>query len=67
MATEIKPDKGQRGGSCNRRDCQAPGAWWFNDSTRKYYCAECAEAINRWSRIDVKRDICTLDTEGSSQ
>lgn len=55
---EIKPDKGLFNGSCNRRDCQKPGAKHYNESTRAYYCAECAERINRWSRVDVGRDIC---------
>jgi hypothetical protein len=42
-----KPDKGEKGGSCNRRVCQAPGAMWFNHYTNKYYCTECARLINR--------------------
>lgn len=41
-----KPDKGLKGGSCNVTACQRPGAHYFNKSTRKYYCAECAEEIN---------------------
>lgn len=40
------PDKGDRGGSCNRRVCQAPDAWWFNRSTERFYCESCANLIN---------------------
>lgn len=39
-------DKGELGGSCNRRACQAPGANWFNRSTEKHYCESCARLIN---------------------
>lgn len=45
--SDEKPDKGQKGGSCNRRACQAPGAMWFNHYTDKYYCQDCARLINR--------------------
>lgn len=31
---------------CNRTACQKPGAAWWNTSTRAYYCADCAKAIN---------------------
>ena len=44
---DEKPDKGLKGGSCNRRACQAPGAMWFNHYTDKYYCRSCAHLINR--------------------
>jgi len=46
MQTELKPDKGRKNGSCNVRACQAPGATFFNKSTRAYYCAGCAKEIN---------------------
>lgn len=38
--------KGQRGGDCNRTQCQRPGAWWYNKTMRSYYCGDCAGAIN---------------------
>lgn len=38
--------KGEKGQRCNRTACQAPGAYWFNHSTRKYYCGTCADIIN---------------------
>lgn len=50
-----KPDKGLRGGSCNRRACQAPGATWYNRSTRAHYCGECAALLNRVNRRDSVR------------
>ncbi len=39
--------KGVQGGNCNRTACQQPGATWYNKGTYKYYCAKCAEMINR--------------------
>lgn len=42
----LKPDKGLKGGSCNRTACQGPDAYYFNKSTRAYYCKTCADAIN---------------------
>jgi hypothetical protein len=42
----VKPDKGKPGGSCNRVACQASGAVYYNRSTRRYYCPECAARIN---------------------
>lgn len=40
-------DKGTWGGTCNRTRC--PGehlAFWYNRSTRAYYCEDCARMIN---------------------
>lgn len=42
------PDKGKKGGRCNVTTCQAPGAWWYNKSTRAYYCRSCAIRINSY-------------------
>ena len=44
--TAHKPDKGKRGGSCNREACQAPGAFWRHRQTGAYYCQPCAFKIN---------------------
>ena len=41
-----KPDKGEKGGSCNRTACQQPDAKYFNKATEAYYCETCAELIN---------------------
>lgn len=38
--------KGLKGQRCNRTACQAPGAYWYNHSTRAYYCGTCADLIN---------------------
>jgi hypothetical protein len=38
--------KGAYLGNCNITACQGPGAVWFNKAMGKYYCRECAEAIN---------------------
>ena len=40
-----KPDKGQEGGSCNRRACQAPGAIWYNHGSYAWYCPGCRRDI----------------------
>jgi hypothetical protein len=62
---EVK-EKGIKGGNCNRRDCQKPGAVYYNQSTRAYYCRECAIKINRLNREDALRlfgspDLCVLE------
>lgn len=46
--------KGIKNGNCNVTACQKPNAIYFNKSTRKYYCKECADAIN-WEggRLDT--------------
>lgn len=57
--------KGEKNGLCNRTACQAPGATYYNHSTRKYYCEPCANEINRVNRADALRmfghDLCTLN------
>lgn len=65
--------KGVKGGNCNVRMCQRPGADYYNKSTRKYYCADCAEEIN-WpgGREDTMRLygvplLCEKDTDDSPQ
>ncbi|UCV26761.1 hypothetical protein [Ferribacterium limneticum] len=58
-------DKGEFGGSCNRSACLAPGANWYNHSTRKYYCRACAEWLNtdKFNKQDALdlwgHDLCT--------
>jgi hypothetical protein len=52
-----KPDKGFFGGSCNREACQAPGADYYNRSTRRYYCRACAHSINR-ANADMTPEVC---------
>lgn len=46
----IQHGKGVKGQLCNRSACQSPGAYWFNHSTRAYYCGTCADLINRDSQ-----------------
>lgn len=62
--SELKPDKGLKGGSCNRTACQAPKAVYFNFSTEKYYCRRCAEDLNRANRFDAHKmyghDLCMI-------
>ena len=43
-----RPDpnlKGKEGANCNRTACQSPGAYFYNWSTRAWYCRRCAEMI----------------------
>ena len=44
---DKKGKKGKKGGLCNRAACLAPGAEYFNYSTRKFYCEKCAGLINK--------------------
>jgi hypothetical protein len=46
----LKADKGKRGGSCNRRACQAPPANYFNRGSGKWYCEDCAVELNAANR-----------------
>lgn len=63
MDKDLPADKGLLNGSCNRSACLAPGATWFNHSTRRYYCRNCAMMLNRANRTDAwrlfKHDLCT--------
>lgn len=56
-------DKGVLGGRCNRSACLAPGAHWYNHSTRKHYCQACARMLNHANRADALElyghDLCT--------
>lgn len=55
----LKADKGLLGGSCNRTDCQAPGATWVHADTGAHYCRSCALEINRWARRDDGPGLCS--------
>jgi hypothetical protein len=61
--------KGDKNGNCNVTACQAPGAIYFNHSTRKYYCPNCAGRINRVNHNDAMRlfghELCTLNEDGT--
>ncbi len=47
--------KGMLGGLCNRSACLAPGAGFFNRSTRRYYCEACSISINELNAADSLR------------
>jgi hypothetical protein len=54
---------GAFGGRCNRQSVACSNmASWFNHSTRKYYCRECAKLINEanpeWKR-EYGENLCT--------
>lgn len=39
--------KGNIHGECNRTVCKTKDAIYFNHSTLKYYCKDCADVINK--------------------
>ncbi len=50
---DTSPGKGQFGGFCNRMDCLSPiDVCYFNYSTRKFYCEECATMLNEENKHD---------------
>lgn len=57
-------NKGKRGRSCNRTICQKPHAYFYNHSTRLYYCQDCAMLLNEDNRWDARKlfghDLCTI-------
>jgi len=60
--------KGHKGENCNRSACQAPGAYWYNHSTRAYYCKTCADLINSSCQHDqyvkdLGHPLLTLDPD----
>jgi hypothetical protein len=64
----VLEGKGEKGQRCNRTACQAPGAYWYNHSTRAYYCGTCAELINAECAQDsytqgLGHSLLTLDPE----
>jgi hypothetical protein len=48
MNNDSREGKGEKGGECNRGACSNGEAYWFNKSTRKYYCQHCSLLIMRW-------------------
>lgn len=56
--------KGLWKGACNRTACQKPGALYFNSSTRKYYCFDCATLINNDNPQLNGEDLCQRDEAG---
>jgi hypothetical protein len=41
-----KPNKGKRGGACNRQLCQDEPANWFNRGSLSWYCTGCAWTLS---------------------
>jgi len=44
-------NKGKMGLRCNRTACENTEAYWYNRTTRAYYCQPCAHAINEASNF----------------
>ena len=62
--------KGEKGENCNVRSCQKPGAFYYNKSTRKYYCTSCALLINSANRQDSMElygtpDLCEREKQNA--
>lgn len=62
-------EKGTYNNLCARSACNNSNSLYFNYSTEKYYCKECAERINKLCRVDAIQvyghDIC-LEEVGES-
>ncbi len=54
---------GVYGGLCNRTACREPESYWFNSSTRKWYCVMCASAINLECRRTQEPPLCDFRDE----
>jgi hypothetical protein len=46
---DRSPEKGEKGGECNRTACTTPDARWYNQYTQRWYCDACAKRINQCS------------------
>jgi hypothetical protein len=62
-------NKGDYRGTCFRSACSNVGAFFFNQSTQKYYCRGCAEVINRMNHEDSMQlygsELCLDRTPGN--
>lgn len=45
-AEKAEPAKGEFGGECNRTCCNRRPATWWNFSTQRFYCDDCAYILN---------------------
>jgi hypothetical protein len=55
--------KGDIKDECNRTSCSNKDARWYNHSTRKYYCSECAFLINKHNPEALSiygHELCTI-------
>lgn len=55
-----EPLKGQYRGECERKACTNHGADWYNKSSGKYYCDECARALNEICLDQGAPKLCEL-------
>lgn len=47
------PEKGGKGGICNRTACTTCPAEWYNQYTQRWYCETCAKRINAASTHSI--------------
>ena len=60
--------KGNKGGECYRTVCNRKDSYYYNKSTRKYYCQGCAYLINQGAKsynIEHGVDLCTREGPGT--
>jgi hypothetical protein len=59
--------KGDHNDECNRTACDKKPAVYFNHSTRKFYCIDCAARINELNYADAMRlfghELCTISNK----
>ncbi len=65
------PEKGDRGGTCNRTICENENAQWFNHSTRAWYCEDCARTLNEFRPEEAEafygHNLCTFGSGGARE
>ncbi len=71
MSTEkMEVGIGIYGGACNRRVCRQSPATWFNKSTQRFYCHDCAMILNAENEADARRlgihPLCVEQRSGST-
>ena len=62
MIEEDLSTKGKYLGLCNRSVCLKPGADYWNNGSLAYYCANCAELLNRYNPDWPKQPLCIHET-----
>lgn len=54
------PRKGEYGGQCYQVTCRNSHAEWYNKGSGRYYCDECARAINEMCLDEGMPKLCEL-------
>jgi hypothetical protein len=59
------PAKGAFNGVCQRHDCTMAPAHWFNLSSGRYVCSQCAHTLNELQRKHRMPAMCELHLAGN--